>query len=208
MGQINKTRYGIFTVTLKTIAAESDSYTVEISYRSNDEPILAWARVFRTDKVSYDRGIAVTLADYIIAIKTGVVPDHGYTPASFKDMRTWVRELSKDTDFCIAFNSSPVITQAVFHHDQEYEVKGKTLVRNRVTEYCIATSLIGPDNHINAIYRVTFAGAHTDETERNGYRAVGVNRNVTFTVTNEENIFNINDFVNSYEDKIAGALGL
>lgn len=208
MGQINNTRYGVYMVALKTIAAESDSYTVELSYRYNDEPVIAWARTFRIDKVSYDRGIAITLADYIAAIKTGVIPDHGYTPTSFNDMRTWVRELSKDPDFCIAFSSSPVVSQAVFHHDQEYEVKGKMLIRNRVTEYCIVTSLIGPDNNINAIYRVTFAGAHTDETERNGYRAVGVNRNVTFTVTNENNIFNINDFVNSYEDKIAGALGL
>lgn len=208
MGKINGTNYGIFKMTLKTIAAEADSYIAEISYRCNDEPILAWSRIFRINKVGYDRGIAITLADFIIAIKTGVVPDHGFTPADFKSMREHVRDLCKDGDFCMAFSASSLVTRAVFHHDQEYEVKGKILIRNRVTEYSIVTSLVGPDNNINAIYRVTFSSAHTDEAERNGYCAMGMNRNCTFTVTNQDNTFNINDFVNLYEDKITGALGL
>lgn len=208
MSQISNSRYGVYMVGVYVDDLTPNTYVVEISYRSHDQLVVAWSRSFQTRDVNYHQAISRCIAEYITAVKTGVVPNYGVIPVDFTQVRELIEGMVDDSDFVLTFNSSAEITAAVSHHGREYVTKGEVMVNSHPVQYVISTTLIGPSKCCSAIYRVTFTYDYMDDTERDNYRVADGARNCIMTVTNRNNVLDINEFVKLYEDKLIDALGL
>lgn len=208
--QILSEKYSELTVDVTAVDNDpADNYSVSIYARRNGESVLLWREEFDEQERSIHTGIELTMANLILASKTGIVTDDQEPWEDYLWVRDTVLRTAGTSIFAMRFNSSHEVSRSVFHTGQRICYPAKVEIIGKPVDLEIYVRI--PHDPLSALptYYLKFTVVDdSEEARRDGMTLTTSRRTCCFNYTGSELRFDENEIIDTFKEELIVALGL